>query len=78
MFIEFNSLKRAQSVILGDGHRLEATGRGVVDVQLILPNSQTKKKQLCDVLYVPGFSYNLLSIAKLMDTGKSNILCNTV
>ena len=70
MFIEFNPLKRAQSVILGDGHRLEATGRGVVDVQLILPNGQTKKKQICDVLYVPGFSYNLLSVAKLIDTGK--------
>ena len=36
MFIEFNPLKRAQSVILGDGHRLEANGRGVVDVQLII------------------------------------------
>ena len=36
MFIEFNPLKKAQLVILGDGHRLEATGRGVVDVQLII------------------------------------------
>ena len=67
LVIEFNPFKRAQSEILGDGHRLEATGRGVVDVQLILPNGQTKKKQICDVLYVPGFSYNncsnLISIA---------------
>ena len=36
MFIEFNQLKRAQSVILGDDYRLEATGQGVVDVQLII------------------------------------------
>ena len=44
MFIEFNPLKRAQLVILGDGYRFEATGRGVVNVQLIITKWSDKEE----------------------------------
>ena len=36
----------------------------------MLPNGELKKTILHDVLYVPGLSYNLLSVAKMTDRGR--------
>ncbi len=70
MFVELKSLTRAQTVILGDGHHLEATANGVVEMQLVLPGGVKKKCRLNDVLYVPDLSYNLLSVSKMTEAGK--------
>ena len=67
-FVKLDS--SSQTVILGDGHSLKSAGIGVVEVQLILPDSSTKRIQIHDVLYVPSFSYNLLSVAKLIERRK--------
>ena len=77
MFTELKSFKKTQSVILGDGHRLEATARGVVKLRLVLPDGVTKGCQLHDVLYVPDLSYNLLNVSKMVEAGKRVNFYNT-
>lgn len=61
LFVELRSLKETLQVTLGDGHTLEATGRGTVALDMKLPDGMTKTCKLNDVLYVPKLSYNLLS-----------------
>lgn len=70
LFVEFQELKKFQKVSLGDGHTLEATGKGVVALEMMLPNEKTRNARLFDVLYVPGLSYNLISISKVTGAGK--------
>ena len=41
-------------VTLGDGHALKVAGRGTVSLGMKLPNSNTKRCKLLDVLHVPA------------------------
>jgi hypothetical protein len=70
LFVDFQPLKKSMEVTLGDGHTLEAIRRGVVPLEMKLPNSSSLKCKLQDVLYVPALSYNLLSVAKAAENGK--------
>ena len=36
----------------------------------MLPNGEPQRKLLHDVVFVPGLSYNLLSVTKMTDRGK--------
>ena len=63
----FNGL---QSVTLGDGRDLKATGRGNVVLTMNLPQGNTKTCTLHDVLLVPDLAYNLLSITAVSKRGK--------
>ena len=69
LFTCFKTLKVEQEVTLGDGRSLQATGSGTVELELVLPNGEPKTT-LHDVLYVPGLSYTLLSVAKMIDRGR--------
>ena len=60
-FSELCSLNQSLEVTLGDGHVLEAIGRGIVTLKMKLPQSKFIKCKLNDVLYAPKLSYNLLS-----------------
>ena len=79
LFIELHNLEKPQEVALGDGHDVEAIGRGVVVFETKLPSGRTRKCQLHEVVYVPKLSYNLFSISKASNDGKSarfrNISC---
>lgn len=70
MFTNFTSLKQPLEVALGDGHVLQAVGRGIVALVTELSDKKTKKCNLHDVLYVPKLSYNLLSVSKATEDGK--------
>lgn len=70
LFVELRDLEKPLEVTLGDGHDLNAIGRGVVVLQTKLPSGRTKKCKLHDVLYVPKLSHNLLSVSKASDAGK--------
>ena len=70
LFVELQPLKKPMEVSLGDGHTLEAIGRGVVPLKMKLPNSSPRRCNLQDVLYVPALSYNLISVAKAAVNGK--------
>ena len=71
LFVELHNLEKPQEVTLGDGHDLDAIGRGVVVLETKLPSGRTKKCKLHVVLYVPKLSYNLLSVSKTSDAGKT-------
>jgi transposase InsO family protein len=71
LFEEYESLSEPQPVTLGDGNTLDALGRGVVTLQLKLPNGDLKIGKLNDVLYVPKLAYNLLSVTKVTEMGKA-------
>ena len=55
---------------LGDGHELEATGQGTVILEMKL-SGETRKCKLQNVLHVPKLSYNLLSVSKVTEAGKT-------
>ena len=67
--MELCNLEKPLEVTLGDGHELEAIGRGVVILEIKLPSGKTNKRKLHDVLYVAYLSYNLLS--RISDAGKT-------
>jgi hypothetical protein len=69
LFVEFAELNQPLQIALGDGHKVTATGQGVVAVQLRLPDGKSKRCKLHDVLYVPALSYNLLSVSKAAERG---------
>ena len=71
LFVEFCNLEKLLEVTLGDGYDLDAIGRGVVLLETKLPSGKTKKCKLDDVLHVPKLSYNLLSVSKISDAGKT-------
>ena len=71
LFVELRSLDKLLEVTLGDGYDLHAIGRGVVVLETKLPSGRTKKCKLHNVLYVPKLSYNLLSVSRTSDAGKT-------
>ena len=60
-----------QVVTLGDGRSIETTRRGTVQLKLKQHDGTHKSGTLHDVLYVPELPYNLLSIAKVTEFGKT-------
>ena len=71
LFRELSGLRRPQEVTLGDGHVLEATAEGTVTLEMLLPDGNSQKCTLKNVLYVPKLSYNQLSVSKASGAGKS-------
>ena len=64
LFDKYTKLQKRQRVFLGNGHHLNAVGRGTVYVDLSSGDNQ--KCKLSNVLYVPDLSYNLLSVPQAM------------
>ena len=71
LFSKLDGLKQSLEVTLGDGHVLEATGHGIVVLKMKLPQGKSMKCKLHNVLYVPMLSYNLLSVSKVTEFGKT-------
>lgn len=62
-FVELYPLKTHSDVKLGDGRTLSATARGIVSLR-VKYGRESRKCKLDDVLYVPDFSCNMLSVSK--------------
>ena len=62
-FTTLYQLQDPIDMVLGDGRALTAIGRGDVMLNMLLPNGESKSCTLCDVLYVPDLSHNLVSVA---------------
>ena len=71
LFNNIRYLKEPQEVTLGDGHILEAIGIGVVELQANLADEKTRRCKPHDVLYVPQLSYNLFSVSRATEMGKT-------
>lgn len=59
-FVELNPANQALEVSLGDGHRLDVVGEGVVSLKTRLSDGRVRTCKLLDVLYVPALAYNLV------------------
>ena len=68
-FTNLYELENPINVVLEDGRALTAVGREVV-LDMVLPNGESKSFTLCDVLYVPKLSYNLISVTKATQKGQ--------
>ena len=67
MFVEYQSFRNgAEKVTLGDGHWLNAIGRGTVELMMNLK----RRCKLYDVLFVPGLSYSISKVSKLGKVAK--------
>ncbi len=64
-------LDNPQEVSLGDGRVLKATAEGTVSLQMLLTDGTKKICNLGNVLLIPKLAYNLLSISKVSDAGKT-------
>ena len=71
MFDKMEDMDTPQVVTLGDGRSIETTRRGTVQLKLKQLDGTHKSGTLHDVLYVPELPYNLLSIAKATEFGKT-------
>ena len=71
MFTEMKDLNPRENVTLGDGHNLEAVGEGTVDMEMLLPNGGSRMCALKNVLYIPKLAYNLVSVSKAAQMGKT-------
>ena len=54
-----------------------ATGRGTVRLQVKLLSLQKKILNLYDTLMAPGLTYNLLSVPKTAENGKTTVFNET-
>ena len=70
MIAEIKSFKNAQEVTLGDGHVLEATGEGTIQLQMKFPDGKTRKCNFHSVLLIPMLAYNLLRVSKAAEARK--------
>ena len=64
-------LSTPQQVTLGDGSSLEGPAEGTVKLETVLPDGNTQKCQLKNVLFVLKLSYSLLSVSKASEAGKT-------
>ena len=74
LFVDMRNLESPQQVTLGDGSPLEGPAEGTVKLEMILPDGNTQKCKLENVLYVPKLSYSLLSVSKASEAGKTTSL----
>ena len=70
LFVELRELKTTQEVTLGDGRSLEGIAEGTVNLETLLPDGNTMKCRLENVLLVPKLSYSLLSVSIASSAGK--------
>ena len=71
LFSELKALKKPQDVSLGDGHVLKAVAEGTVSLKMLLDGGTTKRCSLKRVLLIPKLAYNLLSVSKATEAGKT-------
>ena len=60
-----------EKVTLGDGSTLAVTGQGTVCLDMLLADGTKKECLLRKVLYVPELAYNLVSVSRATEAGKT-------
>lgn len=71
MFVELRQLQPDEKVTLGDGSSLSVTGEGTVDMDMLLSDGTRRGCALNRVLYVPELAYNLVSVSRAAEAGKT-------
>ena len=70
-------LGSSEKVTLGDGRPLEVAGEGTVDMEMLLTDGNSRGCALQKVLYIPELAYNLVSVLKATEAGKTVKFYNT-
>ena len=70
-FTEYEQLRSDDKVTLGDGSTLKVAGEGTVDLDMLLDDGTRRSCALKKVLYVPKLAYNLVSVPRAGDAGKT-------
>ena len=73
LFTDFTALEKPIQVVLGDGRKLEAIGRGTVVIRVMMQTKKRRTLSLHETLLVPGLTYNLLSVSKATEHGKVTV-----
>ena len=71
MFTELSQPGPSDKVTLGDGSALDVTGVGTVVMDMLLNDGSRRGCALMKVLYVPELAYNLVSVLRAAEAGKS-------
>ena len=71
MFTELNQSGPCEKLTLGDGSSLEVTGEGTVCIDMVLSDESERRCTLKRVLYIPKLAYNLVSVLRAAQMGKS-------
>ena len=66
LFKELNEL-------VGDGRTVDAKGEGTVPMEMLMPNGTANGCDLVKVLYVLELAYNLLSVPRATEAGKTEV-----
>lgn len=69
-FRDFAEMTTPLNVRIGNGEKIAAVGKGIIDI-LAYDGENWNKKELHDVLYVPDIAANLFSLGKAQDKGFS-------
>ena len=72
LFDKLEVLTHPIDISVEDGRSLKATGRGIISLNMKLSDEKLNKCRLLDVLYIPKLTYNLLSVSKVTNFGKTN------
>lgn len=66
----YQRFQKPEKVSLGDGHALDAVGKGRVTLSMLLRDGESKEEILMDVLHVPDLRCNLFSVRSAVAKGK--------
>ncbi len=61
----------ADKVTLGDGSSLSVIGRGTVALNMLMTDVSARRCILKEVLYVPKLAFNLVSVSRATESGKT-------
>ena len=62
LLVNYEDFDNPQKVGMGDGHTVEAHGRGDIHFTMTLENNMSKKVTMCNALCVPKLTCNLFSV----------------
>ena len=71
MFMDLKQAETDEKVVLGDGNSLKVAGEGTIDMDMLLDDGVTRGCALNRVLYVPELAYNLVSVSRAAESGKT-------
>lgn len=71
MFTELKQVGSDEKVTLSDGNSLDVAGEGTVGMDMLLNDGKRRGCALKKVLYVPELAYNLVSVSRAAEAGKT-------
>ena len=71
LFVNYEEFDKPQKVGMGDGHTVEACGRGDIHFTMTLENGKPRSVTMCNALYAPKLTCNLFSVRATVMKGNT-------